>query len=45
MLSEASFTELTRTHPGIAIALLTHLSRELSGRLRRTTGTIYQLSS
>jgi SulP family sulfate permease len=45
VLSHASFTELTRGHPRIAITLLTNLSRELSGRLRRATRTIYQLSN
>jgi MFS superfamily sulfate permease-like transporter len=45
VLSDTRFDELTREHPAIAIKLLANLSRELSGRLRRATRTIYQLSS
>ena len=45
VLAHAAFVELTRGHPAIAIKVLTNLGRELSGRLRRATRTIYQLAS
>lgn len=45
VLSEAAFAALGREHPGIALALLTNLGRELSQRLRRANQTIFQLES
>jgi len=44
-LSEASFAELCRQHPDIAIKLLQALGRELSVRIRHANMTIQQLES
>jgi CRP-like cAMP-binding protein len=43
VLTEQAFERLRKDHPGIAIALLTNLGRELTRRLRRANRTIYQL--
>ena len=43
VLTEEAFEQLRKDHPHIAITLLTNLGRELSRRLRRANGTIYQL--
>ncbi|MCP4620608.1 MAG: SLC26A/SulP transporter family protein [Bradyrhizobium sp.] len=44
-LSEASFAELCRQHPDIAIKLLQALGRELSVRIRHANMTIQQLEA
>lgn len=44
-LSEASFAELIRRHPDIAIELLQVLGRELSVRIRHANMTIQQLET
>ena len=43
VLTDDAFERLRKDHPHIAITLLTNLGRELGRRLRRATGTIYQL--
>jgi len=43
VLTEDAFEQLRKDHQDIAIKLLTNLGRELSRRLRRANGAIYQL--
>ena len=45
VLDRASFEQLTRQNPAIAIKLLTNLGRELASHLRRANRTINQLAS
>lgn len=45
VLSRDGFLALSSQHPALAIKLMTNLSRELSGRLRRANRTLYQLES
>ena len=45
VLTEEAFERLQKDHPGVAIAVLTNLGRELTRRLRRANRTIYQLEA
>ena len=45
VLEHEVFQQLTDSHPGIAVALLRNLGRELSNRLRRTNRVIHQLDN
>lgn len=45
VLSASDFDEIKKSHPPIAIMLLTNLGRELSSRLRRVNRIIYQMDS
>jgi SulP family sulfate permease len=45
VLTDEGFAALTTAHGAIAIKLLINLGRELSGRLRGATRTIYELES
>ena len=45
VLTASDFDEIKKSHPAIAILLLTNLGRELSSRLRRVNRIIYQLDS
>jgi SulP family sulfate permease len=45
VLTASDFEEIKKSHPAIAIMLLTNLGRELSSRLRRVNRIIYQLDS
>ena len=45
VLTRREFELIVREHPTIAVRLLANLSRELSQRLRRANGAIYQLDS
>ena len=40
ILDEARFEALKEAHPQVALALVTSLAKEISRRLRRTTGTL-----
>jgi SulP family sulfate permease len=45
VLTASDFDEIKKSHPAIAIMLLTNLGRELSSRLRRVNRIIYQLDA
>ncbi len=45
VLEQAVFRRLADSHPGIAVALLRNLGRELSNRLRRANRVIYQIDN
>jgi sulfate permease, SulP family len=45
VLEQDVFQQLAGSHPGIALALLRNLGRELSNRLRRANRVIYQLDN
>ena len=45
VLSADDFENIKKSHPPIAIMLLTNLGRELSSRLRRVNRIIYHLDS
>lgn len=45
VLEHEVFQQLETDHPGIAVALLRNLGRELSNRLRRANRVIYQLDN
>ena len=45
VLTASDFDEIKKSHPPIAIMLLTNLGRELSSRLRRVNRIIYHLDS
>ena len=44
VLDRASFERLVASHPGVGIAILSNLGRELSQRMRRTNRTLAELA-